>query len=1377
MKNLYLYKLRIIGIVLGAALFGFAGTVNAAVVNTSVADSKVEDFGAGVVVNYDVFSWTATTSPGVTAVTMQVRAGTTASPSSDSDPDWTSWTAISSGDTVGAPLDGKRYFQYRVTMTSEDINEVASLNDVQIGWSAYDTNPISLISSPYNSTNAQNFISALTWTSSTPAGTELKFQIRTAPDTGSSTPGVWSDWLGPTTSTDYYTYSSQTINTAHSDTANDQWMQYQVFLSTTNVAQTPVLYDVAITYVANATPEMLTIATSTQQSDGLVSISYSVRDTDSLENTNAGHPGYITPSFQYSLNNGASWEDIVIGLSAAATSTKAVNTVTTENYTEYSLTWNAKTQINGTTSTQAMIKVKVDDGELANRYAYATSTAFTLDVADPVWGAVPIYIDASSSPAIIHLAATDDSSLSMKFSTDPTGGNNWIDYSAVATSTLADPSTVYVQLMDSYSNTSTIKYKTTIETPTNFIIRDISNNETSDYRLFVSWKAVSVPLDEFAYYTLYYSTTGADGTWSAFPNVTSRGTNYYIEAPLASEDVRYYKVITVDDFGNISHFSSTVNDAADGQGGTDLTPPTITNVTTSSIDTESATITWDTDELSDSTVGYSTNVGVFVPTLGVRTMVNNPTGVGHHSVTLTDLTPATTYYFNVTSEDPSGNSATSSPDGNGYYFTTLNGPTISGISVKSVGNTIASITWNTNSAADSQIHYGTSTACTSTASDSTSVTEHTMNLTGLTAGTKYYFYVGSGVASNNNGGEYYNFTTTEDTVAPVITAVTSTIVIDTQTVITWLTNEGGTSQIFYGVSSTIYNYSTTIDTSYNINHTVALSSLTTSTKYYYVVVSTDASGNTSTSSPEKDFTTKQNLSEEDAVVLRETVAEAAGVVEGVASVVCGGGGGSSGPTIDTTPPTISNPKLASITTKSATLTWDTNEDGDSLAEFGKDDNYGQGAMNFKFSKTHQITLTGLSPLTTYNYRVTSADAAGNRVFSPSAFFTTLSELDEIANPIAGTQSQDNETVFIATIRKANELIKNMSSRVSVGVLESALLEQNSSLQELAKSLPIPLIGGQPVTEVGPNFARVSWTTDKSANSLVSFASGDAYILNKKYDQTVGDPLANTTEHTVEIKGLEPDTAYHYRVISRTPTGAEAQSPDFTFKTKQESTTIYNYKIDIINTEQAAFSWFTNLPVDSSISYTPYRDGVLASEYKQTIHDKNFTTFHTVKLSDLEAGVMYDVEISGIDYGNNTVSKVLKGFSTNKTDIPPVISQVQTDSAIIPGEKSNIQVIISWLTNELATGNVYYRKGFSAASDEFPDSTPVDTNYTKKHIAVVTNFEPGSIYQFQARSTDSAGNMAISKTYTILTPRKEESVFQVIVSNVEELFSWVGKLKK
>ena len=90
--------------------------------------------------------------------------------------------------------------------------------------------------------------------------------------------------------------------------------------------------------------------------------------------------------------------------------------------------------------------------------------------------------------------------------------------------------------------------------------------------------------------------------------------------------------------------------------------------------------------------------------------------------------------------------------------------------------------------------------------------------------------------------------------------------------------------------------------------------------------------------------------------------------------------------------------------------------------------------------------------------------------------------------------------------------------------------------------------------------------------------------------------------------------------------------------------------------------------------------------------------------------------------------------------------------------------------------MYYLKGFSGENTEFKDSTTLDSNYTKKHIAVIANFEPGFVYQFQVESTDSSGNTTRSKTYTLLTPRKEESVFQIITGNFESIFSWVGKLR-
>ena len=68
---------------------------------------------------------------------------------------------------------------------------------------------------------------------------------------------------------------------------------------------------------------------------------------------------------------------------------------------------------------------------------------------------------------------------------------------------------------------------------------------------------------------------------------------------------------------------------------------------------------WDTDELSDSTIVYSTTPATFTTSIGVATMVDSVAASGdRHSVALTGLTPNTTYYYQVKSTDPSGNIGT-----------------------------------------------------------------------------------------------------------------------------------------------------------------------------------------------------------------------------------------------------------------------------------------------------------------------------------------------------------------------------------------------------------------------------------------------------------------------------------------------------------------------------------------------------------------------------------------------------------------------------------------------------------------------------------------------------------------------------------------------
>jgi hypothetical protein len=82
------------------------------------------------------------------------------------------------------------------------------------------------------------------------------------------------------------------------------------------------------------------------------------------------------------------------------------------------------------------------------------------------------------------------------------------------------------------------------------------------------------------------------------------------------------------------------------------TPPQIVNVSAAVVNTQTATITWTTDENATSRVDYGTS-----PT-ALTSNASNSALVTAHSITLTGLTPDTVYYFRVTSVDGHSNSTT-----------------------------------------------------------------------------------------------------------------------------------------------------------------------------------------------------------------------------------------------------------------------------------------------------------------------------------------------------------------------------------------------------------------------------------------------------------------------------------------------------------------------------------------------------------------------------------------------------------------------------------------------------------------------------------------------------------------------------------------------
>jgi hypothetical protein len=185
----------------------------------------------------------------------------------------------------------------------------------------------------------------------------------------------------------------------------------------------------------------------------------------------------------------------------------------------------------------------------------------------------------------------------------------------------------------------------------------------------------------------------------------------------------------------------------------DTTAPNITAILATVTGT-SVTITWTTDDLSDSQVAYSTDMSY-----GTSTTID-PTLTQSHSVTISSLIASQGYHYVVKSR----NTATLlrvSPDNTfttgAVADTTPPVITLAVPPVTAILETSAIINWTTSENADSEVRYsvdtsyGTATVppITNTPVSTAGVTTHAVSLTGLVGSQFYHYQVKSKDAAGN----------------------------------------------------------------------------------------------------------------------------------------------------------------------------------------------------------------------------------------------------------------------------------------------------------------------------------------------------------------------------------------------------------------------------------------------------------------------------------------------------------------------------------------------------------------------------------------------------------------------------------------------------
>ncbi|MEY4744065.1 MAG: hypothetical protein RL272_10, partial [Candidatus Parcubacteria bacterium] len=201
--------------------------------------------------------------------------------------------------------------------------------------------------------------------------------------------------------------------------------------------------------------------------------------------------------------------------------------------------------------------------------------------------------------------------------------------------------------------------------------------------------------------------------------------------------------------------------------------------------------------------------------------------------------------------------------------------------------------------------------------------------------------------------------TTLDVTAPVITNVQVSAITETTATVTWMTNEIATTFVDYG---TTVSYGSTSGTAAPrvLSHTVNLTGLSPLTTYHFRVRSADVDANETTSTDDTFLT------------------------------------------VDSTAPVISAVAATNITTTGARITWTTNENADSVVDHGLTASYGSTQSNASPVTGHQIDISGLSPDTTYHYRVKSKDPSNNQATSGDFTFKTVKPPAPVISDVAVT---------------------------------------------------------------------------------------------------------------------------------------------------------------------------------------------------------------------------------------------------------------------------------------------------------------------------------------------------------------------------------------
>ena len=447
-------------------------------------------------------------------------------------------------------------------------------------------------------------------------------------------------------------------------------------------------------------------------------------------------------------------------------------------------------------------------------------------------------------------------------------------------------------------------------------------------------------------------------------------------------------------------------------------------------------------------------------------------------------------------------------------------------------------------------------------------------------------------------------------------------------------------------------------------------------------------------------------------------------------------------------------KIGSTTT---TVSWSTDRETYGTVEYGKTSSYGFNSSESSKTKNHSIKLTGLTPGTTYYYRVQALDDSSlvgysrSDAYSGSYSFTTLAE---------------------------------------------------SEISEVQ------------VTDITLNSAVISWKTASLSTSEIDYGETTEYGSNLSVSVSADESI-----HTARLTKLKHSTKYHFRIKGTTVDGDDIFSQDYSFQTLifPKVTAVVFKTAQSEGGTAAVLAFATNVPTSARVEYqavdldrqalninlinklASYLPNTRADQLKikdiklselknidqvdlaslpikpkgkiQVVYDPEMAQKHVVKVPNLNDGSMYVFTIKGFDkYGNETSSDPIR-YITGADTVPPQIRNVQIETPVIgSGSNASGQIIVSFETDEPSKAKVRWGAG---TGREYSHETSSSDGYSTRHVVVIRDLELTTTYHLQILASDRVGNQSQDQDIVVVTPAPVMAAFDLVITNLEDIFGFLN----